>query len=174
MEIGGLLQSGGIVTDIWKKAASKISNSLISNILIFGLGCGTAAQVMAKRFPQAKITGVEIDPVVVSLGKKYFALGNIPNLKLVVKDALDYKTSNKFDVILVDMYQGEKIPEKTESIEFLKKVKSFMSQGGILIINRIFWDEHKAEAQAFVQKCQKVFGKVELARTVANLLVICS
>jgi len=171
--IGGLLQSGGIVGDIWKKATKKISNPLISNILIFGLGCGTAAQVFSKKFPKAKIIGVEIDPLVILMGKKYFGLDKIPNLKIVAADALKYTSYVKFNLIIVDIYLGEKIPPIAESLLFLKNLKNLLAKNGIVIFNRIFWDEHKKEAENFVKKAERVFSKLELIRTVANLLVIC-
>ena len=204
MIIGGLLQSGGIVGDIWKKAAGrlKIYDLRFKNILILGLGGGTAAQIFSQRFPKAQIIGVDIDPVVIRMGKKYFGLDKIANLKIVNQDAVEYVASsqipdtscqssaiskkrktgnwkleaggfNNFDSIIVVLYQGEKIPPKTEFSAFLKHLKLILSKDGILIFNRIFWDEHKKEAENFVKKAGKVFAKVELIRTVANLLVIC-
>ena len=176
MTIGGLLQSGGIVADIWKKAASKFSilNFKFSNILILGLGCGTAAKIFSKDFPDANIIGVEIDPVVIDLGKKYFQLSEIPNLKIVCRDAAEYKSTIRFDLIIIDLYLGEKIPDKLQNNNFLKNIKKLLSKNGIAVFNRIFWDEHKFWAHNFVNRSGKIFKKTELIRTVANLLVICS
>lgn len=188
MTIGGLLQSGGIVADIWKKAANITQNQKLKakSILILGLGCGTAAKIFSKKYPEAQITGVEIDPVVINLGKKYFGLGEIPNLKIVCQDAIKYTSEvapdasretprrwKKFDLVIVDMYQGEKIPTKTESLSFLRSLSHLMKPNGFIVFNRIFWDEHKKEAEMFVKKVEKIFPKVELVRTVANLLVFC-
>ena len=181
MYIGDLLQSGGIVGDIWKKGA-KIASSDIrqaSSILILGLGAGTAAKVFSQKWPKAKIIGVEIDKEVIRLGKKYFDLGQIPNLKTINKDAFEYVTccmthdACHFDLIIVDLYLGEKIPVKSESLTFLKNLKKLLSKNGIVIFNRLFWGKHKKEAKLFVQKTEKIFKEVKLVRTVANLLVIC-
>jgi len=196
MNIGGLLQSGGVVADIWKKAIKTINNqqsfdfaqdrSTISNILILGLGCGTVARIFSKKWPKAKIVGVEIDPEVIKLGKKYFGLGEIPNLKIVCSDAIKIisnpstslrtghqLTISNFDLIIVDLYLGEQIPRKSESLIFLKSLKKLLSENGIVIFNRLFWNGHKKKAKLFVKTTQKVFKQVKLVRTVANLLVFC-
>jgi len=42
-----------------------------------------AAKIISEKFPNAKITGIEIDPMMVEIGKKYFGLEKIfnpPNL----------------------------------------------------------------------------------------------
>jgi spermidine synthase len=187
MAIGGLLQSGGVVADIWKRSCKFINNQqlTINNILILGLGGGTAAKVFSQKFSKAKITGVEIDPEVIRLGKKYFRLGEIKNLKIVCADAIKFinnqfaspagrqVTINYFDLIAVDLYLGEKIPSKTDSLKFLSQLRNLLAPGGFIIFNRIFWGKHKKEAEIFVKKTKKVFKNVKLARTLANLLVIC-
>ena len=198
MQIGGLLQSGGVVADIWKKGIKAATSKQLpaASILILGLGCGTAAKVFSQKWPKAEIVGVEIDLEVIKLGKKYFGLDKIPNLKIVCGDGiklaaryqkpearikklkagnwqLETGSLDKFDLIIVDLYLGEQIPEKSESLIFLRKLKSLLSKNGIVIFNRIFWDTHKKSAKLFVQKTEKVFKEVKLVRTVANLLVIC-
>jgi spermidine synthase len=176
MTIGGLLQSGGIVADIWKKCSTrfKIQDLRFKNILILGLGCGTAAKIFSKSFPDANIIGVEIDPVVIDIGRKYFGVSKIPNLKIVCQDANKFKSNISFDLIIVDLYLGENIPDKLQNNNFLKNIKNLLSKDGIAVFNRIFWDEHRIQAHNFVNRSVKVFKKTELIRTVANLLVICS
>jgi len=186
--IGGLLQAGGIVGNIWQKSIKQITNYKlpITKILILGLGCGTAARLFSKQWPEAKIIGVEIDPEVIRLGKKYFDLDKIPHLKIICRDAINYikntsevvrsgssKEKNSFELIIVDLYVGEKIPSQSESLSFLRELRNLIAKNGLVIFNRIFWDKHKKEAERFAKKAEKIFPKVELARTVANLLVIC-
>src|SRR3990167_8603768 len=71
IQVEGLTQSGGVVENIWKQTLRKvkskkeegITRSAIKRCLILGLGGGTAAKVIRKLWPEAKITGVEIDPI---------------------------------------------------------------------------------------------------------------
>ena len=46
-------------------------------------------------YPHAQITGVDIDAVMLSLGKKYFGLSDIPQLSLIVADAKDFVQRSK-------------------------------------------------------------------------------
>ena len=68
-----LTQSGGLIGDLWKPIISNIQ-CLMSNVLILGLATGTLAKLINKKFKNAKITGIEIDPVMINIGKKYFDL----------------------------------------------------------------------------------------------------
>ena len=178
MYIGGLLQSGGIVSDIWKKGAKVVSSNMrqASSILILGLGCGTAAKVFSQKWPKAEIIGVEIDSEIIRLGKKYFGLDKIPNLKIVCGDAIDWVKKNAkgtFDLVIVDLYLGEKIPSESESLDFLRDLKNLLNRNGVIIFNRIFWGKHKAQAEDFVKRSEKLFSKVKLIRVIANLLIFC-
>ena len=115
----GLTQSGGIVETIWKQTLRKVFNSKnkIQNVLILGLGGGTLAKLINKKWPDAKIVGVDIDSVMVELGKKYLGLGKV-GVDIKICDALKFferkpsNSDNKYDLIIVDLYQGDKFPEK--------------------------------------------------------------
>ncbi len=126
--IGGVEQSGPLVEAVWKKGLEKVSAKECHRVLILGLGCGLAAKLVAKKFPVTEITGVEIDPVMIDLGKKYFGLDKIPNLEVVIADAKRYQTKHKFDLILVDAYKGQKEASVGDCRRYLKK-------GGEILIN---------------------------------------
>ncbi len=182
--VDNLLQSGGMMELIWKKAIKKISNfhppagGPISNVLILGLGGGSAAQLVNQYFPKAKIIGIEIDPVVVKLGKKYFGLDKIKNLKIINQDGIKFishhsSESNQFDLILVDLYLGGSFPKKASSKEFFKNLKKILSQRGLVIFNRLFYKEHRQLTEEFIKKLDQYFSKIELIRAWSNLLIIC-
>ncbi|KKU29315.1 MAG: Methyltransferase domain protein [Candidatus Amesbacteria bacterium GW2011_GWA2_47_11b] len=165
---GNLIQSGGIVADVWRPILKKVS-PFEAKWLILGLGCGT----VAKLIPQpAQITGVEIDLVMLEIGRKYFDLDRIPNLKILNIDAKDYllKTKDKFDFVLVDLYLGDQVPEFVYSKKFLEKLKKV---GKRVIINHLFYDEPKRQkAEELVNKLKAVFKKIELVRVLTNLVII--
>jgi len=178
--VGGLIQSGGVLANIWYKALSKLkslrqlADSNLKTILILGLGGGTAASLTARFWPKAEITGIEIDPKMIQLGKKYFELDKLPQLKIVEGEAIEYVRNNndKFDLILVDLYQGDKIVKKSESGEFIGLAKRRLKSKGIIIFNRLFYDDHKEKAEKFVKIIEKHFKKVVLVRAWSNLVVI--
>lgn len=106
--VSGFEQSGPVyVEKIWRRALRHSGLSRIVNVLILGLGCGSLVKLISKKWPKAKITGVEIDPVMISLGKKYFNLEKFKNLKIIQDDAKKQKLSG-YDLIICDAYLGGK------------------------------------------------------------------
>ena len=178
-QVEGLTQSGGVVKDIWKTTLKKFDERKISveSCLILGLGGGSVAKLVRKKFPRAKITGVDIDSDMVELGKKYLGLDKI-DLEVKIGDGYEYvqklkKKGNKFDLIIIDMYQGDEYPEKFESEKFLKLVKSIITQNGVAIFNRLYWDEKRKLAHLFLKKLDDVFGDVLPFYPEANVMFIC-
>ena len=171
---GNLTQSGGVVADVWKPVIKKLSMNYelrTKNWLILGLAAGT----VAKLIPQpAKITGVEIDPVMLEIGRQYFDLGQIPNLKILNLDAMNYilKTQDFFDFVLVDLYLGDQIPEFVYSQKFLGQLGKV---GQLVIINHLFYDQDKRlKAEKLITQLKAVFKNIQLHHVLTNLLIICS
>lgn len=181
IKVGGLEQSGAFIGGIWKKALKKTQNlktSKTQSVLILGLGAGTVAKLVNKFWPGAKIVGLEIDPVVIKLGRRYFDLDEIPNLEIINFDAvkflekIDYLLyANHYSLILVDVYLGDRVPQSCETDEFLKRVKKLLAPGGLAIFNRLFYKEKKKEAENFIKKLRKIFSQISSVRTPSNLLI---
>jgi spermidine synthase len=129
--VGGYEQSGPLVRKVWQKALKELplpkQGELLRNVLILGLGCGVAAKLISEKFPNAKITGVEIDPVMVEIGKKYFGLSGI---QIKIMDAVSFikRTRQKFDLILIDAYFGNKAAD-------FSKTKLPLTRSGLAVFN---------------------------------------
>ncbi len=180
IKVSGLTQSGGILFSIWNKVLKKVKrlNFEVKNCLVLGLGGGTVVKLVKKYWPDAKITGVDIDPIMVSMGKKYLELSE-RDVKIFIEDAKDFitknqKLKNKFDLILVDTYIGEEFPKKLEGEEFLKGVKNLLSAKGIVVFNRLYFGEKRKEAVKFLEKLEGFFLKVEVVYPHANVMFLCS
>ena len=170
----GLTQSGGIVGIIWKptlKQINKLTNRPIDSCLILGLGGGTAAKYVRLYWPEAKITGIDIYPIMVELGKKYLGL-DVIGVEIKIGDAYDF--TGKFDLIIVDLYNGEHFPEKFGNTEFLNRVKTSVTKDGIVVFNRTYYEDKRPEAVKFGNKLKKIFSKVEWFYPEANLMFLCS
>lgn len=131
--VNGFEQSGSnYVEKIWKNGLEKV-NFFPKNILILGLGCGTLVKLISKKWPEARISGVEIDPVMIDLGKKYFGLDKYKNLKIILSDVKKFltKPQPKFDLVFVDFYKGN-IPEK-QKINYPK----ILNKNGVILINHL-------------------------------------
>jgi len=177
IQADGLTQSGGIVESIWKDTLHRVRNlnHKIRNVLILGLGGGTVANLIRKKWPEAKITGVDIDPIIVELGEKYLGLDR-DGIEMKIGDApqiIKQFKNKRFDLIIVDLYNGDKFPAKFESSNFLSFARGGLANGGIVIFNRLFYKEKKAEALEFGKKLQQSFSKVEYFYPHVNIMFIC-
>jgi len=178
---GWLTQSGGVARSVWKSALGEVKNSKfkIKNCLILGLGGGSIAQLVRKRWPEAEITGVDIDEVFVSLGKKYLKLDE-QEVKIVIADAFDFVTVHctpntvHYNLICVDTYCGDEFPGKLESEKFIKEVKKILADGGIAIFNRLYYGGKRDKAHEFGKLLEAVFTKVERVYPEANVMFLAS
>ncbi len=174
--VGKMLQSGGLLEGVWKKVLANIE-SPVSSILILGLGGGTVAKQMAVKWPGSKIMGIEIDPVIVKLGKKYFGLSDIPGLGIVIEDAADWvkkaaKERVRFDLILVDLYLNDEIPERCRSEAFLNTVKKLLNKKGVAVFNQLRAKKKEREIEERIKNLQKLFPQAKLLKTATNLLIL--
>jgi len=179
IQVEGLTQSGGVVANVWKTSLKKTrrEKEKIRNCLILGLGGGSAAKLVCKYWPEAKITGVDIDPTIVELGKRYLGLDKL-NLDIHIEDSEKFitkeiKNKRKYEFILIDMYVGYEVPKKFETVEFTKTIKQLLNKEGIAVFNRLYFDTKRPLAIKFAKKLETVFPKVEYFYPEANLMFIC-
>src|SRR3989338_3096462 len=167
---GYLTQSGGLISDLWNPVIKNYKLK-IKNCLILGLATGTVEKIINKKFKDAEITGIEIDPMMIEIGKKYFDLDKIPNLKILIADANEYKPKEKFDLVLVDLYINDAPPRFLYSYQFLKKINQW---GKHIIINHLFYDEDKKQkAHVLIKRLDKYFQKIRLNHVLTNVMIIC-
>lgn len=166
--------SGDGMTRIWRAALKKIRPWLTANrqTLILGLGAGSAAKLVRKYWPQTNIIGVEIDPAIIALGKKYFSLDQA-RTEIVIADAFTYQPDRRFDLILVDLFVGNQVPKKFQSRPFLKRLFQSVTDNGAVIFNRIFSINQKPQPTGFATKLASVFPDVRSLFFRNNLLLIC-
>ncbi|HEX6977642.1 MAG TPA: hypothetical protein VF185_04820 [Patescibacteria group bacterium] len=173
---GGLTQTGGIVNDVWKKTLRvlKEGKPSINNCLILGLGGGSVAHELVKLWPWIEIKGVDIDETIVNLGKKYLGLEK-SNVFIVIGDASKFigKEKKKYDLICVDMYKGEDVPEEFTTEAFIKKVKKLLTKDGVAVFNRLYGPDDRTLSMEFGRKLDKVFGKTEYVYPQANVMFVC-
>ena len=178
IQSNGLTQSGGIVESIWKSALRQIKNKQSlplrgKKILILGLGGGTLAKLLRKKYPESTITGIEIDSLMIELGKKYLNLDDF-NTEIIIKDVRKMKfKKNSFDLIIVDMYQGDNFPREFESEKFIESIKKALTKNGTIIINRLYFGDKRPDTVRFGNKLEKLFSKVKWFYPEANLMFIC-
>lgn len=174
---GGLTQSGGLINQLWEKTLKKIANDQQiknSSWLILGLATGTVAKLISQKYSPLKIVGVEIDPLMLRVGRKYFGLDQTPHLEIVHRDALNYvlRATGKFDFVLVDLYLGDQLPQFVYTPKFIRAVKRI---GRVAVFNHLFYDQDKkTNARLLTDRLAKIFPHILLVRELTNLLIVCS
>jgi spermidine synthase len=180
IQADGVTQSGGVAEKVWHaslKETKKIKPE-VKKCLILGLGGARVVKVIKKYWPEIAITGVEIDQTMVDLGKKYMGLKE-SEVKIVIEDAMKFvkrqtKKREKYDLILVDMYVGDTVPEKFVIPSFYKMTKELLEDNGVVIINRLYYGEKRKLADRTHEDLKRIFPKVTTVFPEANIMFICS
>jgi len=109
-------------------------------ILLIGLGGGTLPRVLAELYPDAEQDLVEIDPAVVRVAKEFFDFEVDDNMRVHERDGRVFikralLNGQKWDLILLDAFTDEYIPQHLLTREFLEEVQGVLSEGGAVVAN---------------------------------------
>ncbi|MBA3075592.1 MAG: spermine synthase, partial [Anaerolineae bacterium] len=116
--------------------SAPVAPDQITDIAIIGLAAGTTVRDAALVFPNAVIDGIEIDPKIVEVGRKYFDM-NDPNLNVIILDGrwAIKNSTKKYDIISVDAYRPPYIPWHMTTQEFFLILKDHLKEDGVMVIN---------------------------------------
>jgi len=105
-------------------------------VALVGLAGGTVARQFTAIDGPMPIDGVEIDPKIVDVGRRYFDMTE-PNLTVTVADGRYWMATQagQYDVILVDAYRQPYIPFYLTTREFFESAKAHLKPDGVLAIN---------------------------------------
>jgi len=120
--------------------SSLLLNSSPKNILIIGLGGGTLSNTFHQLFPESNITNVELDAAVSKVAREYFSYFENQHIKTVTQDGRIFikraaLKKQQYDLIILDAFNGDYIPEHLMTQEFLREVKQILSKDGVLAAN---------------------------------------
>lgn len=169
----GLIESGSIMSQIWQTGLKKLlpSDFVPQSVLLLGLAGGSNATLISRRYPEARITGVDIDPVMIEIGQKYFGLKKIKNLSLVIADAFTFvhhlPPETQYDLVLLDCFIGQQIPSRMEDLDFLHRLRT---HSRFLLINHLWWHEHRSASQRFLNSLATRFFFIKV-HTRTNMVV---
>lgn len=119
-------------TTLLKNNLDSIGNNP-QTALILGLGGGVLANELSKK--NIQVTAVELDERIAEVAKKYFNLN--PGVEIIKDDARHalYKLNKKFDLVFLDLFHAETTPAHVMSVESFTKIKSLLTQNGMMVIN---------------------------------------
>jgi len=105
-------------------------------VAILGNAAGTMARAYGHLFPETEVDGVEIDPELSEIGRRFFDMDN-PRLALHHEDARPYlrRTDERYDVIAIAAYRQPYIPFYLATREFFGLCRDRLARGGVIVIN---------------------------------------
>lgn len=109
-------------------------------ILIVGLGGGTLPTALRELFPAATIDVVEIDPAVKTVAETYFDFQESEKLQVILQDARVFtkralSRGETYDLIMLDAFNGDYIPEHLMTQEYLEETRSLLAPDGVIAAN---------------------------------------
>ncbi len=109
----------------------------LERVAILGNAAGTTARALGAYYPDAEIDGVELDPAVSRVGRRYFGLEDNPRLTVHDTDARPFlrRTDRRYDLIVVDAYHQPYVPFYLATREFFSLVRGRLAPGGIVALN---------------------------------------
>ena len=133
---------------------------------IIGLGAGTIPRELTAAYGPIPIDGVEIDGIIVDLGRQYFHM-NEPNLNVIVQDGRYFlrTTSHKYDIIGIDAYQQPYVPFQLTTLEFFQEVRAHLTPTGVTVINAGRTSKDFRLVEALAQTMHGVFSNVYIIDT---------
>ena len=109
----------------------------VKRIAILGNAGGTTARAFGTYYPDIAIDGVEIDPAVSAVAKKYFGEGDNVRLNVITADARPFLQSakEKYDLIFIDAYRQPYVPFYLATADFFKLCRDRLAPDGIVALN---------------------------------------
>jgi spermidine synthase len=121
----------------------------VRSLALVGLAAGTISKQYTQVYGPIPIDGIEIDPEIVDVGRRYFDMTE-PNLHVIVQDGrwAVAHSSTTYSVIGVDAYRLPYIPWHLTTREFFEEARAHLSADGVLVINvgRTFSDRRLIDA----------------------------
>ena len=116
----------------------------MNHILVLGVAGGSVVKTLINDVGyKGKITGVEIDTEIINIANTYFKLDKIPNLEICIEDAFEFvlKTKNKYDLIIIDVFQDTKMPNFLFERFFTDRLDMILSNNGIILFNTMIVEQ---------------------------------
>lgn len=133
-------------------------------VLVLGAGAGGIDMALHSRKPYVNITGVDIDELVLNIGKKWFGSLESDTHHLIVQDGIAFVENaaaqgRKFDFVAVDACGDEQsfpCPHKAfRSENFLQNVKKILTPTGTLTFNLL---GRSQDSGKFYERIKQIFA----------------
>lgn len=109
-------------------------------ILIIGEGGGTIPTALQEMFPATQIDLVELDKAIDGVARTYFDFKPGPKMHVFIEDGRVYvkraaAQKPNYDMVMLDAFDADYIPEHMLTKEFLEEVRADMAPRGVIVAN---------------------------------------
>lgn len=106
-------------------------------VLMIGLGGGSMLKYIHRHVPSARLTVVEIHPEVIDLRGSFHIPPDDDRLRIVCDDGAAFvrQPPVRYDLILVDGFDGLGIPDALSAPVFYRQVREALTPRGIMVAN---------------------------------------
>jgi spermidine synthase len=106
-------------------------------MLVIGNAGGTIARAFGRFYPDVEVDGVEIDPKLNEVARRFFGAEENPRLTLIAADGRPFleTTDSRYDLIVVDAYRQPYVPFQLATQEFFELARDRLRPGGVLAVN---------------------------------------
>ena len=115
-----------------------------NRVLILGFGLASVPIILEKKLGRMyHYTGVEIDEEVLYLANKYVMDELVANFDLIAADAHAFTMlcEEQFDLVIMDVFFDDLIPDEFETPEFLQRLKDITKPDGLMLYNRLAFNK---------------------------------
>lgn len=109
----------------------------VERVLIVGLGGGSLPSFLRRHYPQARIDVVDIDPEVINVAKRFFEFREDDRMRAHLADGRAFieGVRQPYDIIFLDAFGSDSVPERLTTVEFLRAVRNAVQPGGVVVGN---------------------------------------
>ncbi len=107
--------------------------------LVIGLGGGSVVKRMWRDYPAMRIDAVEIDPEIVEVAHRFFALPKDKRIRVFVGDGREFvdQTPKTYDIVIVDAFDEDRVPRRLTTEEFMRAARDRLAPDGVVAYNFI-------------------------------------
>jgi spermidine synthase len=108
----------------------------VERAAIVGLAAGTIPKQLTRVFGPIPMDGIEIDPLIVEVGRDYFEMTE-PNLNVIVGDGR-YQFNlldGPYDLVTLDAYKVPYIPWHLTTQDYFEEIRARLTSEGVVAVN---------------------------------------
>jgi len=130
-------------------------NSQPQRIAMLGLGGGSMAKFCYRELPDARIDVIEINPGVIALRDVFLLPPDDDRFCIHLDDGEHFiaQANQQFDVLLVDAYARQGLPQRLASEEFYDSCRNALVEGGVMVVNL-----YCGHVDAYIARIWQSFG----------------